>query len=342
MSLSGGLNTARRALRLYRSNGSARAWIQAARHIALRATGRAAPPFFTISPTYRCPLRCAHCGVAAPRGTAAAELSTAGIRSVIDDARRIGALQVTFSGGDPLMRDDLDELLRYAHDRGLLTRINTSGYLLTRERAAQLRAAGLTQGCVSIDDVDPAEHDRLRGRPGAYDRAVRALGFLAEEGIPRQIITYADRRQITGGLEAIIRLGRRLDVMSVYILLPTAIGRWEGDYSRVLTAAEKSRVRSLQNPTFVHMELTDERAACAATNGMVFFVSAFGDITPCPFVPYSFGNVRTVSVARAWRAHARERPAVCRGECAMNDPAARAGLKAHVERVAATIGSPPI
>jgi MoaA/NifB/PqqE/SkfB family radical SAM enzyme len=76
-------------------------------------------------------------------------------------------LQVAFSGGEPPLREDIVELVRHAHDIGLLTRISTNGLLLDRELVSRLKRAGLTPCGVSIDDADPETHDRLRGLLGA-------------------------------------------------------------------------------------------------------------------------------------------------------------------------------
>jgi len=327
-------NTAYRALRLYLANGSARAWGVGALHVCRRVLAGNPPPFITIAPTYRCPCRCVHCAVRAGPGAAREEIGTGQIKSVIDQAKRIGVLQVTFTGGEPLLRDDITELVRYAHDLGLLTRINTCGYLLDRRRVAELKRAGLAQCAVSIDDADPEVHDRLRGVPGLHRRAVEGIRALVESGIMCQINTYAARRNVTGGLERIIELGRRLGVLAVYIILPTAIGRWEGAREELLTEEEKSRVRALQRVTFVHLELATADTLCGVSQRGVLFVSPRGDVTPCPFVPFAFGNVAHHSLADIWERHCAGPRIECRGECPMNVPQHREALRGHVESVA--------
>jgi len=328
------VNMLYRALRLYCSNGSARAWAVALRHLCRRMLGETVPPFITIAPTYRCPCRCVHCAVVGGSRSEGDELTTSEIKSIIDQARQLGVLQVTFTGGEPLLRSDIPELVRYCHDAGLLTRINTCGLLLDGAYAARLKQAGLTQCAVSIDDADPEVHDRLRGVPGAHRKALDSIRVLRQFGILCQINTYASRRNVTAGLERIIALGRRLGVLAVYIILPTAIGRWDEAFAEVLTEEEKARVRGLQDATFVHLELSTPDTQCGACSKGVIFVSPVGEVTPCPFVPYVFGNIREHRLEDFWRRHCASAELQCRGDCPMNLKGQREALSRHVESVA--------
>lgn len=330
-------NLVYRATRLYSSNRSVRAWGVLLSHLSRRPFGRPLPPFVTISPTYRCQCRCVHCCANAAQRDHRDELETRELKSVIDQAKGLGVLQITFSGGEPLLREDIVELVQHAHRQGLLTRINTNGLLLERELVSKLKKAGLTQGAVSIDDTDPEMHDRLRGMRGAHAKALAGIMNLREAGILCQINTYASRRNATAGLQRIISLGRRLGVLSVYIILPAAAGCWEGHFDERLTEEEQASVRALQVPGFAFVELPTARSLCGVSARMVLFVSPRGDVTPCPFVPFAFGNIREHSLSELWTRHCATFDMVCRGECIMNDPARREELKKHVDSVAESL-----
>jgi len=329
------LNTAYRAFRLYSANHSLRAWGVFLRHMFRSwILQQAVPPFITIAPTYRCLCRCVHCGIYNSNHQSESEISTDQIKSVIDQAKKLGVLQVTFTGGEPMLREDLYELIRYAHVRGLLTRINTCGLLLSASRVARLKRAGLSQCAISMDDAEPATHDRLRGVPGAFDHVLKGIGYLMKVGIPCQINTYASRRVVTEGLEGIISLGRRLGVLAVYIILPVAIGRWDRDFSRVLTEKEKARVRTLQETTFVHLELATDTTLCGIYQKGILFVSPSGKITPCPFVSIPFGNISDLSLRKVWLLHCSGLGETILGECPMNNPEMRVELINHIRSVA--------
>ncbi len=265
-------------------------------------------------------------------------MTTGQIKSILDQVKRLGALQVIFSAGEPLLRNDLDDIVRHAHQAGLLTRLNTNGLLLDRERADELKKAGLTQCAVSIDHPDAAVHDSLRGVPGAFHRAVQAIRHLREAGIPCQICTYASRRLIPEGLKGIISLGREAGSMSVYFFWPVAAGRWNSAFDLMLSAEERALVRALQDPTFVHLELPTPRTRCDVIIKRILFISPRGDVTPCPFVPYVLGNVRERALEEIWRRHCAAFELDYRDDCPMNDVLQRERIERHVKNLAGSLG----
>ena len=257
------VNTLYRGLRLYCANRSWRAWRQLLSYSLRTALGRPVPHFTTIGLTYRCQCSCDHCYVNASEKDKSAELSTGEVKSVIDQLRQLGVLEVIFSGGEPLLRKDILELVGHAHDSGLLTRVNTNGLLLSREMVSGLKKAGVSQCAVSMDDVDPQTHDISRRLPGLHKKALEGIANLRALSVSCQIVTLASKRTITAGLEKVVALGRQLGIMCVYICFPVAIGSWEGAAQQVLTEEEMARVRALQDTTFVHLELPTARILCS-------------------------------------------------------------------------------
>lgn len=328
-------NTIYRALNLYLSNRSLRAWYRFLIFLCSSWLKKNIPPFITIAPTYRCPCRCEHCGINASEiDHSYYEMDTDQIKSVIGQSKQLGVLQVTFTGGEPLLREDIVELVQYSHKAGLLTRINTSGVLLDRSLVSKLKKAGLTQCAVSIDDADAETHDQLRGVEGAFQKALEGIKTLKKFGILCQINTYTSKRNVTSGLERIIQLGRKLGVLAVYFIFPTAIGRWEGNFDVALNQKEKAMVRSLQETTFVHLELATIHTLCGIFKKMILFVSPEGNVTPCPFVSYSMGNIKDFRLKNFWEHFCDETNLSLRGECPMNIIEYREALKRHVKSVA--------
>ena len=132
--------------------------------------------------THRCPLHCPYCSNPLAMVGAAGELATDDWKRVFTEARALGVLQLGLSGGEPLARQDLEELAAHAHRLGLYTTLVTSGVGLTRGRAETLRDAGLDHIQISIQDSDGAMADRIAGMRAAPFKdaavaAVRGLGF---------------------------------------------------------------------------------------------------------------------------------------------------------------------
>ena len=251
----------------------------------------------------------------------------------MDQAKELGVVHVVFTGGEPLLREDIVELVAYAHKVGLISRLSTNGILLTRDMVARLKRAGLTQCGVSIDDPDPGTHDRLRGVPGTFVKAIEGIRHLHEFNLNCRILTYASHRTVTKGLREIIEIGRRLKVMSVYIRFPVASGRWDNAYHEILSEEERARTRELQDMSFVCCEQPTPETMCCMCNKSVFHVTPSGEVTPCGYVPYVLGSLRDEPLSDIWERHVSRLRLKWRDDCPMNDIAAREALREHVGSV---------
>jgi 12,18-didecarboxysiroheme deacetylase len=139
-------------------------------------------PVVVWNMTRRCNLRCIHCYSSSADRLYPDELTTAEARAMMDDLAAFGSPVLLFSGGEPLMRPDLPDLLRYAVGRGMRAVISTNGTLITREHADVFRDIGLSYVGVSLDGMEPT-HDRFRGRTGAFQAALAGLRNCREAGI---------------------------------------------------------------------------------------------------------------------------------------------------------------
>jgi 12,18-didecarboxysiroheme deacetylase len=122
----------------------------------------------------RCNLRCIHCYADSRNERYADELTTAEAETMIEDLARFGVPVLLFSGGEPLMRRDMLSLAAFAGERGIRPVISTNGTLITRDKAEEIRAAGVAYVGVSIDGVRET-NDHFRGLPGAFDLALRGI-----------------------------------------------------------------------------------------------------------------------------------------------------------------------
>lgn len=261
------------------------------------------PILATVVLTYRCNLRCFMCD-SWRRGDDRPVWSTAQLRTLIDSLAGSGATGLGFTGGEPLLRSDLDELLAHAVGRGPVVHLNTNGILLTRERCERLLATGLQSINLSLDGAIAETHDAIRGAKGAFDKVLRAadhlLSIRAERGHgPRvHFVTVISGRN-DGEVGAALELTARSGVDGLG-LLPQHAQFFEaatlpGDAARRLAREIESARRSdhgarLDNSE-VYLEgiapfLAGERPEqrCSAGHASVV-VDAFGDVYPC--VPWS-------------------------------------------------------
>jgi pyrroloquinoline quinone biosynthesis protein E len=163
-----------------------------------------APNGFKIDPplallaelTHRCPLRCPYCANPIELSRASAELDTETWKKVLSEAAGLGVLQVHFSGGEPLARRDLVELVGHAARVGLYGNLITSGIGLDADRLARLVEAGLEHVQLSLQDSDLASGDRIAGLAGAQQSKHRAAHLVRETGLPLTVNTVVHRQNL--------------------------------------------------------------------------------------------------------------------------------------------------
>ncbi|WP_290813225.1 TIGR04347 family pseudo-SAM/SPASM protein [Halovivax sp.] len=166
-------------------------------------------PVVVWNATRQCNLYCAHCYAGADLDPSAGEFSTAAGKRFLDQLADYDVPVVLFSGGEPLVRDDLAELVAYAADVGLRPVLSTNGTLITRERAIALRDAGLRYAGISVDGL-PARNDDFRGQEGAFDAAVRGIEHCLDVGLKtglRYTITAANEPDLEDVVDLLVDVG---------------------------------------------------------------------------------------------------------------------------------------
>ena len=139
-------------------------------------------PIVVWNITRACNLKCVHCYNDSGAGKPSNEVSTDKAKEVIDDLARFGVPSVLFSGGEPLMRPDLFELVEYAVGKGLRTVISTNGTLISEQTAGKIEERGVSYVGISLDGIGPI-NDKFRGVDGAFDRAVKGIRNCREAGV---------------------------------------------------------------------------------------------------------------------------------------------------------------
>jgi radical SAM protein with 4Fe4S-binding SPASM domain len=155
-----------------------------------------APILVFAEVTWRCDASCLHCSVAADQQSIQNEMTTEEWKQLLDQLAELNVFYITFTGGEPLLREDLDELISYCRKRGIRPEMVTNGSHLTEERIESLSKAGLQAIQVDLDSVDAATHDRFRGVPGLYNTVVKAIPILAESSIDLQVSSVVTRLNV--------------------------------------------------------------------------------------------------------------------------------------------------
>ena len=185
-------------------------------------------PFLAIwEVTQSCDLACKHCRAAAQPIAHPDELTNAEGKALIDQIAAMSVPIFVFTGGDPLKRADVFELIRYAADKGVQVALTPSATpLLTREAIFKLKEAGLVRLGISLDGSTPEIHDAFRGLPGAYARTIQAIEWANEAGIPIQVHTTISRHN-AHDLDGLCALFEKLAIVmwNVFFLVPLGRGQ---------------------------------------------------------------------------------------------------------------------
>lgn len=288
-------------------------------------TRKFVPRAVTVAVTYACQCRCRHCSAGVYTDTARAlrrkELSTDELKRLIDDCIRLGAVNITFTGGEPLLHPHIYELIGYVNKEEAVTQLFTNGLLLTKENVRKLKEAGLYSLEVSLDTPSPEEHDDFRGVEGVFKSAIQGIEYALEEGLLVGISTYATREGIKDGkIEKLFDLARELGVHEVSVFDPVPTGRLLKTEDVLLTDEERLELIKIQRrynlmegppristQSFQCSPIAFHALGCFSGTNQAY-VTAFGDVTPCDFTPLSFGNVRDEPFEAIWR-RIRKHPA---------------------------------
>jgi len=192
--------------------------------------------------TEGCNLACRHCWLA-PKldadGSRYPTLSVELFASILQEAKPLGLSNVKLTGGEPLLHPHFDQLLEIVASEALGLTIETNGLLMTPALAARIAQFPRRFVLVSVDGADAATHEWVRGVPGAFDAATRAVRLLAEAGLRPQMI-FSVMRYNADQVEAVIRLAETLGAASLKfnVVQPTARGEKLAEADQTLSVAE--------------------------------------------------------------------------------------------------------
>jgi AdoMet-dependent heme synthase len=295
-------------------------------------------PFIAIwEVTQACDLACVHCRASAQPDRSPMELSTEEGKRLIDQIVALKVPVFVLTGGDPIKRPDLFELIGHARSMGVRVSLTPSATpLLTKDIVIRLKDAGLARLAVSMDGASARSHDAFRGMSGSFARTLDAVRWANEIGLPVQINTTFSRRNINE-IDDIVALMEKLKITlwSVFFLVPTGRGKlddllsaeeFESVFAKIYSLSRTAsfdiktteaqhyrrfllQQRVAERKSGIEVSPPDDRAVDAigrAPRGLndgkgFVFISHKGDVYPSGFLPLSAGNVREQELAAIYR-----------------------------------------
>jgi radical SAM protein with 4Fe4S-binding SPASM domain len=262
------------------------------------------------------------------------ELSRQEAESLIDELAGWGRTILVLSGGEPLLRPDIFQLMSYANGKGLVVALATNGTLIDQGLAKRIRESGVDRVSVSLDGADDATHDALRQLPGSFQSALAGIKALRAEGIPIQInVTVAKHN--ADQLDEMVSLAKGLGAVALHLFLLVPVGcgmeiaeeqtlqadayeetlnwlyeteRREPDLQLRATCAPHyfRVVRQRTGDSEPHGNGHERGALHTATRGClagvgVCFVSYSGKIYGCGYMPIEAGDLRRTNLGEIWQ-----------------------------------------
>lgn len=215
-----------------------------------------------IHVTNRCTAACKYCCFSSNR-MALPEMNVNELKQTIDDAVALGCSHIHFTGGEPLLREDIFDLLTYAGNLGLQMRLQTNGTLLTKKRAEKLVHSGLTSIMISLDADRPKEHDAMRGEK-TWSMAVDAIKIARDAGMKvrvNSVLTKQNWRRIPETIHFVHSLGIRM--YSAFYFSPIGCGAdaWDAwiEPETYLTYWKELKAELQSDPKLADMDLVIEK-----------------------------------------------------------------------------------
>jgi radical SAM protein with 4Fe4S-binding SPASM domain len=294
--------------------------------------------------TIQCNLSCAHCRRLESNEAAVKDLSTSQAIDLIEQLAKLGKDQsimpvIVFSGGEPLCRGDLFELVAQAKSLGIIPALATNGTLIDSAVSELIKANGIKRVAVSIDGATSEVHDRLRQLEGSFESALEGIGHLREKKVPFQINITLTKHN-AGQLENVYELAQSIGAVALHIFMLVPVGcgqvlaetdmlspqQYEQMMVKVhrLDSLEKMQIKVTCGPHYerilrqkgLHQVKKENNhhqkdsvpgrtghhgpsRGCLAGLG-VLFVGHQGDVFPCGYLPVNCGNILEDKLSSIW------------------------------------------
>lgn len=264
--------------------------------------------------TNLCNAHCVHCSSSAGCRLPG-ELDTKEALGLIDQLAELGVVDLALSGGEALLRPDIDELISHAVKRNMQVGLGTNGWWIQKERAHELKRLGLHRVQISLDGLGPV-HDQVRGLPGLFERATAAMHACREAGLQTHVC-FTPHRDNVQDLEHVIQFAyeQGIHLFNLSQFVPVGRGSQAMDLSaekwkeiarhwankRREYAGRMKFTSHLAQMALVDASLAKQEAfrGCQAGTGQGY-IAPDGTVTPCVMLPVGIGNVKDKPFREIW------------------------------------------
>jgi len=299
------------------THGNCEFYLKLSHSPVAKASERFIPLVMSWNITRECNMKCSHCYINATEKKLDNELTTQEAKKLMDQIFQVSRPLLILSGGEPLLRPDIFELISYGSKKGLKMGLGSNGSLIDDDVARKLKEAGIATVSISLDSNIPAQHDEFRGVAGAWEKAVQACKALRKNNVLVQVNTTLTQQNYNQ-IDDIMSLAESIGVENfhLFFLVPTGRGTKLTDispekYEEMITktfaktANHKLNVRPSCAPQFMRIAKEmglDMRQWIRGCIAGLYYCRIYpnGDVTPCPYLPIKLGNIREKSFQEIW------------------------------------------
>jgi len=253
-----------------------------------------------IAVTYNCQCKCDMCYAGRLKQNKR-ELTIGQIKDIWEQCYKLGAIHVNITGGEPLLRKDVTEIIKVFKPKSTIVSLVTNGLLLTKEKVKELKKAGLNSLQISLDSIYDSEHDELRKVSGCYERLMKGLRYAKEEGIIVCLSSVLSHENVPM-FKKILELAEDLNV---FLLINTAgvVGGWQDKESCLLDKKEMEECEKIRSHPLSREDNIynfSGKTECPAGREKIY-ITAYGDVMPCDRSHEIYGNVLKMPLKEIWK-----------------------------------------
>jgi len=267
-----------------------------------------------ICPSHECNANCVHC-YEKYKNKKSDFLETKTVKNIINQFQHLGGDLIYFCSGEFLLRKDALELIQFASHKKINVSVASNGLLIDENKIKELKEAGITTLLISIDSANEERHDDLRKVKGCFRKAINALELAHKYNIKTEVWTYITKTNYNE-LEGIASLAKQVHSSVVFVFYPLLSGNLYERFDENLTFEEREAFRKRFNGKDpVLLEFPTESSHCRGGGNEHVCVMPSGDVTFCPPVPYSYGNVHDNSLKNILKIVVEDYNKFCTKEC---------------------------
>ncbi len=279
------------------------------------------PGMANIAVTDKCNAKCEHCSFYTAMDKKKQKvLGINQVKEIIKSCQDFGCSVINFVGGEPLLRDELSEIISSIDKDKSSSSIFTNGWFL-EEKCDKLKKSGLMMIIVSLDGTTAEKHDRYRHLPGLFEKAIKGIKKAQRIGLLTAISTTVIQDDIEdGSFEKMIHLAKRLKVNELILFDTLPVGMYSHkkdinnkkiDKKRLFAIVDKYNAKKDFPGIFCYARFRDQSTFGCSAGRNYFYISPYGEMHPCDFTAKPIGNVLEITLPNLWNDLSNMRAVSC-------------------------------